>query len=232
MEKTMSLGYTLLRSAKRRKTICLQLGKDGRIVIRAPAFTPQAEIDEFFQTKAGWLRNRLRERENVQMAGPTRVFQDGEPFLFMGGSYPLQIATTESDFTGRLFFDSRRFLLRRDDVRQGREIFIAWYMEQAGIHLGERLNGFSRQLGLVPRDFRITSARSFWGSCSKADRLAFNWRLIMAPRPVIDYVIVHELQHLVEKNHSAAFWMRLARVIPDYGKQKRWLRENGLQLNL
>jgi len=229
----MNLGYTLLRSRKRQKTICLQLKKDGRIIIQAPFSTPKQEIDDFFRSKEQWVRKRLREREkNVREEIVPRIFQDGQTFFFMGACYPLQIEAESSHPPGRLLFDAQRFMLRRDDVWQGREFFIAWYMEQAGIHLGERLNGFSRQLGLVPRDFRITSARSFWGSCSKADRLAFNWRLIMAPRPVIDYVIVHELQHLVEKNHSAAFWMRVARVIPDYGKQKRWLRENGLQLNL
>jgi predicted metal-dependent hydrolase len=228
----MDLGYTLLRSRKRRKTISLQLGKDGRIVIRAPFFTPRQEIDAFFRAKEPWLRNRLQEREKVQAEHVPRSFTEGDTFFFLGEGYPLRIEPTESGFKGRLLFDSQCFMLQQEDIRQGREIFIAWYLQQAERHLGERLNGFSRQLGLVPRAFRITAAQSFWGSCSAADRLAFNWRLIMAPRPVIDYVIVHELQHLVEKNHSAAFWKRVALVLPNYGEQKRWLRKNGPRLNL
>lgn len=228
----MALGYTLLRSRKRRKTLCLQLDKDGRIVIRAPFFTPRQEIDEFFRTKEPWLRNRLREWEKIQAEGAPRSFSEGETFFFLGEGYPLRIEPAESGFKGRLLFDSQCFALQQDDIRRGREIFIAWYLKQAEKLLGERLKGFSRQLDLVPRAFRITAARSFWGSCSAADRLAFNWRLIMAPRPVIDYVIVHELQHLVEKNHSPAFWKRVALVLPDYGEQKRWLRKNGPRLNL
>jgi len=229
----MSLGYTLLRSRKRRKTICLQLKKDGQIVIRAPFFTPKQKIDDFFRTKEKWLRQRLREREEcIRKEDTPVIFQDGQTFLFMGGCYPLRIETAESDSKGMLLFDAQRFVLRQDGIRQDREIFIAWYMEQAEIHLGKSLESFSRQLDLTPRSFRITQARSFWGSCSAANRLAFNWRLIMAPRPVIDYVIVHELQHIVEKNHSAEFWRRVAAIIPDYGMHRLWLRKNGPRLTL
>jgi len=229
----MNLGYTLLRSRKRQKTICLQLKKDGRIIIQAPFSTPKQEIDDFFRSKEQWVRKRLREKEkNVREEIVPRIFQDGQTFFFMGACYPLQIEAESSHPPGRLLFDAQRFMLRRDDVWQGREFFIAWYMEQAEIHLEKRLHFFSRQLELAPRSFRITHARSFWGYCSAVNRLAFNWRLIMAPPPVIDYVIVHELQHIVEKNHSAEFWKRVAAVIPDYGLHRLWLRKNGSRLTL
>lgn len=227
----MHLGYTLLRSRKRKKTICLQLKQDGRIVIRAPFATPRQEIDAFFRTKEPWLRKRLREREEkVPQEGLPPLFQDGQIFLFLGAAYPLRIAGEPSTLPGRLRFDAHHFFLHRDDAHRGRELFGAWYWEQADIRLRERLDFFSRQLSLVPRGFRITRAKSFWGSCSAADRLAFNWRLIMAPGPVIDYVLIHELMHLAEKNHSAAFWQRVAAVLPDYGRQRLWLRQEGFRL--
>ncbi|SEM01905.1 hypothetical protein SAMN04489760_102189 [Syntrophus gentianae] len=226
------LGYTLLRSRNRRKTIYLQVGRDGRVVIRAPLFTPPEEIEDFFQRKTEWLMNRLRERERVLKESSPRAFMEGAAFLFLGNAYPLRIEPEKSAFRDSLLFDSQQFILAQSDLERGRAIFTAWYAEQAGIHLGERLREFSRQLDLVPQGFRITGAKSFWGSCSAANRLAFNWRLIMASPAVIDYVIVHELQHLVEKNHSPAFWKRVALVISDYEDQKRWLRRNGPRLNL
>ena len=229
----MDLGYTLLRSRRRRKTICLQLKRDGRIVIRAPFSTPKQEIDDFFRTKEEWLRQRIRERdERDHQEPPQKMYRDGQIFLFLGKSYPLRIETGNSDDRGVLLFDTQCFVLQRDDVRRGGEIFVAWYMEQAEIRLRERMDRFSRQLDLSPQGFRVTQAKSFWGSCSAENRLAFNWRLIMAPCPVIDYVIVHELQHIVEKNHSAEFWKRVAAVIPDYGPQRLWLRRNGPWLTL
>jgi len=228
----MDLSYTLLRSGKRRKTLCLQVARDGRIDIRAPLFTPQDEIEKFFLNKLDWLRDRLRKRDRLPEERSPRAFREGETFLFMGTAYPLRIEPADSALEGRLFFDSRHFVLGRSDPARGREIFTAWYEEQARRHIGERLEEFSRRLELFPRSFRITAARSFWGSCSAADRLAFNWRLIMAPCSVIDYVIVHELQHLAEKNHSPAFWKRVALVIPDYRDRKLWLRKNGSFLNL
>ncbi len=227
----MHLGYTLLRSRKRKKTICLQLKQDGRIVIRAPFATPRQEIDDFFRAKEPWLRKRLRQRkEEAPRESLPPPFQEGQTFLFLGAAYPLRIEGEPSTPPGRLRFDTRDFILHRDDVRQGRELFGAWYWAQADIRLRERLDFFSRQLALAPRGFRITRAKSFWGSCSAADRLAFNWRLIMAPQPVIDYVLVHELMHLVEKNHSKAFWQRVAAVLPDYGRQRFWLHREGFRL--
>ncbi|OPY10003.1 MAG: hypothetical protein A4E66_01655 [Syntrophus sp. PtaB.Bin001] len=228
----MNPGYTLLRSRRRRKTICLQLKKDGQVIIRAPFFTPRKEIDDFFRAKEIWLRNRLQKmRECALEPRSCRVYQKGETFFFLGNRFPLQIDISVSN-PGGLIFDNRRFVLQQDYIQRGREIFIAWYREQAEIHLGRRLNFFCSLLGFVSPDFRITSARSFWGCCSAKNRLAFNWRLIMAPLSVIDYVVVHELQHLSEKNHSAAFWSQVAAVIPDYGEHRRWLRKNGHLLDL
>lgn len=229
----MNPGYTLLRSRKRKKTICLQLKKDGQVIIRAPLFTPKKEIDDFFRAKEIWLQSRLQKmRECVQEPSSCRVYQNGETFFFLGKRFPLQIEASMANPPGRLIFGTGSFVLQQKDVEQGREIFTGWYMEQARIHLERRLNFFCKQLGLSPPDFRITAARSFWGSCSAANRLAFNWRLIMAPLPVIDYVIVHELQHLSEKNHSASFWKKVAAAIPDYGEHRRWLRKNGPLLDL
>lgn len=111
-------------------------------------------------------------------------------------------------------------------------MFLAWYREQAETTLGKRVSDLSSRLGLSARSFRISEAKSFWGCCSAKNRVSLNWRLIMAPWPVIDYVIVHELQHIVEKNHSADFWKRVAEVIPDYKQHKVWLRSNGVSLTL
>ncbi len=232
-EKRMNLDYTLLRSRKRKKTICLQLRNDGRMIIRAPFFTPEREIDYFFRSREEWLKQRIREKESrTDRKSTPKTFQNGELFLFLGTRYPLRITASETHPRGRPLFDDRHIILQRDDADQGREILTAWYMEQAETHFGQRLDFFSRQLNLVPTGFRITGARSFWGSCSASDRLAFNWRLIMAPRPVIDYVIVHELQHIVEKKHSVEFWKRVAAVIPDHRERRGWLRKNGSRLNL
>jgi hypothetical protein len=88
------------------------------------------------------------------------------------------------------------------------------------------------ELGLVYASLRITSARRRWGSCGPKGTLNFSWRLVMAPPPVIDYVIVHELAHLEIRNHSRLFWERVARWSPDYKQQQAWLKANGRLLSL
>jgi predicted metal-dependent hydrolase len=87
-------------------------------------------------------------------------------------------------------------------------------------------------MGLTCRSVRITDAKERWGSCNAAGSLNFAWRLVMAPPPVIDYVIVHELAHLVEMNHSQRFWGLVGRILPDYAVRRKWLRENEHLLTL
>ena len=111
-------------------------------------------------------------------------------------------------------------------------VFTAWYRTQARMVLTERVKFFARKYGFKVGKIRISSARTRWGSCSAKETLSFTWRLVMAPLDVIDYVVVHELCHLRELNHSKAFWARVEKILPDYKKRRRWLKDNGSKLRL
>jgi len=111
-------------------------------------------------------------------------------------------------------------------------VFTAWYRKQARNVLTERVEFFARKHGFKIGKIRVSSARTRWGSCSSKDTLSFTWRLVMAPLEVIDYVVVHELCHLKEMNHSKAFWTRVERILPDYKVHRKWLKENGVKLSL
>jgi predicted metal-dependent hydrolase len=112
------------------------------------------------------------------------------------------------------------------------ELLAAWYKDQARLILPERTNYFAHQFGLKVRSIRITSARTRWGSCSRLNALSFTWRLVMAPLEIIDYIVVHELAHIAEKNHSRAFWSQVERMLPDYHYRRKWLKNNGRLLDL
>jgi len=113
-----------------------------------------------------------------------------------------------------------------------RHYFICWYKKKARQHLSDRVDFYCNMLRLEAGGIRITSAESRWGSCSEDNRLSFSFRLIMAPPQVIDYVVVHELMHIREKNHSSKFWDLVIEVIPDYKTHRRWLREHQRHFNL
>mgnify|MGYP003830170425 FL=1 len=216
----------MVRSKKRKKTITLTVRQDGKIVIHAPYRTPMKEIDGFFESKKAWVQDKLAEQERRKGAeGEKKQFAPGELFLYLGDFYPLEIRDTDGAHQPLVLLYGV-FLLDRDKVETAREHFVRWYRKRAGEVIAERLGRWIRHLQLVPEGITITGAQHRYGSCSSKNRLSFSWRLIMAPYEVIDYVIVHELAHIKEKNHSRRFWDVVASVFPDYRKQRGWLREN------
>ena len=218
--------YVLVRSKKRKRTISLQLKKDGYAVIHAPWRTSRGEIEDFFKSKKTWLEEKRGEVEKRNRESVPRSFVAGEDFLFLGMPRRLEIEDGGNGLAP-LTFSGGCFLLKRTDVSRARELFTAWYQRRAEEYIAQRLGDFGRRLSLQPRGMKLSDARSRWGSCTHDNRLLFSWRLIMAPPSVIDYVVVHELTHMREKSHSRRFWGLLAGTIPGYEKEKEWLHENG-----
>ena len=130
-----------------------------------------------------------------------------------------------------LHFDNSFYLLR-DYLPVARDVFINWYKERAYEKIKERVKFYAQKRGLKYNRINITNAEKRWGSCSAKGNLNFSWRLIMAPLPVIDYVVVHELVHLVERNHTREFWAKVKLLMPDYEKYRSWLKEKGYLLTL
>jgi len=223
-------SYQLKRSKRRRRTISLQIKEEGKIVISAPHHTPKWEVEKFIKEKQLWINNKISEKEKQTKEAEKR-FLSGERFLYLGEWYPLEIH--EFDHKGpplRLFFG--KFILNKDHVEGARDLFIRWYQREAKEKIVERIDYYCRKLRLFPEGIRITNARFRWGSCSRDNRLSFSWRMIMASLTVIDYILIHELVHFREKNHSKRFWTTLESILPDYKKHRLWLKENGHLLQL
>jgi predicted metal-dependent hydrolase len=227
----LELNYLLVRSKKRKKTISLQVRKDGSVVIQAPWRTSGSDIDSFFHSKQEWILKKIGQREKIRGTNDARKFISGETFLYLGTSYPL-IVNSGNNGNCPLIFSSRRFILGREYVHQAKALFIDWYREEARSHIEERIRHFSDIFKLYPGRIRIGSAISRWGSCSSGNHLSFTWRLVMAPGSVIDYVVAHELAHIKEKNHSNRFWNLVERAVPDYRVHRLWLRQKGHLLNV
>ena len=110
---------------------------------------------------------------------------------------------------------------------QAAQLFEQWYRQQARTVFTERVELYAQKYGFEYAKIRISSARTRWGSCSSKGTLSFTWRLVMAPLEIVDYVVVHELSHLREHNHSKAFWAQVAAILPDYKSRRKWLKVNG-----
>jgi len=218
------LKYQLIRSKRRRKTLSLRIKEDGEIILYVPHRTPEDEIERFFEKHRSWICRKMAEKEG-SVRRPEKSFLPDEKFFYLGEAYPLEIHDG-MDERRPLTLSFGKFILRKDRIEEARNLFISWYKKEAKEKLSERINYYSNRLQLTPQGIKITSAQSRWGSCSRDNRLCFSWRIIMTPLGVLDYVLIHELAHIKEKNHSKRFWDYLGSILPDYKEHRRWLREH------
>ncbi len=212
-----------------RTTIALIVRRDGKLIVRAPYRTPDAQILRFIEEKADWVRAKQAEAQERLAQAVSKEFISGEHFFYLGEPYPLEIISRAQP---NLTLENGRFLLSQNALLRGKEVFTGWYKQQARQVLEERARDYAARYHLAYDRIKITSARTRWGSCSARGTLSFPWRLVMAPLPVIDYVVIHELAHLVEKNHSKRFWEKVRSMMGEYKTYIDWLKTNGQQLNI
>ena len=157
-----------------------------------------------------------------------RQYVDGECFLYLGKEITLRIVP---DGKSALVMDGV-LKLTKPAQPQALSVFETWYKKQARKVITERVQFYARKYGFKVAKIRISSARTRWGSYSSKGTLSFTWRLVMAPLEIIDYVVVHELCHSKELNHSKAFWAQVESILPYYKRRRKWLKENGAKLRL
>jgi predicted metal-dependent hydrolase len=220
--------YELIRSRRRRRTLSLRLTPEGRVVIRAPWRLPREAIDAFFAARKKWIERKRKDRTERPSERPAPL-GDGSTVLYLGNPYPLQM-TREGIGRRAVRFNGAAFELFHPNTRRPEDLLAAWFREEARRLLPPRVDFLGRAFHLFPKGIRITGARTRWGSCSAVDRVSLSWRLLMAPLKIIDYVILHELAHLREKNHSKRFWTFLETLHPDWRESRQWLKRHGAAL--
>lgn len=206
----------------------MQVMPDSTLIVRAPRRVPLGLIDKMIRDKLPWILEKQRKARETYRPPRTRGFAHGEAFLCLGQWHKLCVRENPEP----LSFDGREFVLSDKHVSEARGLFESWYRRYAFGVLSERVLYYARQAGLQFRNIRMTGARKRWGSCAMNGNLNFSWRLVMAPMNVVDYVVVHELAHLVEHNHSKKFWRNVELMFPEYRQAKAWLRDNHYSLDV
>jgi predicted metal-dependent hydrolase len=212
----------------RRKTIAIIVDRDGALVVRAPLKASTRQIQELVEKKEQWIRSKQEFVKTVYPSAKSKVYQDGEEFLYLGKSYPLRIVDKIKPaviLDGYFYVDKKR-------LSNAELIMTRWYKDQARQVLTARTSQFASLWLYHFGRIKITSANTRWGSCNSKGTLCFTWRLVMAPLPIIDYVVVHELVHLIHKNHRKEFWRQVETILPDYKQSIQWLKLNGAMLQL
>ena len=212
----------------KRKTIALQVTDDAKLVVRAPFNADDDTIIEIVLKHRRWIEEKKKEIEARDPKLSRKEFVDGEGFLYLGRYYKLNIVDDQSE---PLKFEGA-FYLSRYVLPHAQETFMQWYKNKALEKISERAGLYAKKRGFKYNKIKITNAQKRWGSCSFKGNLNFSWRLIMAPLPVLDYVVIHEHVHLEERNHAKSFWDKVKTLMPDYEIHSNWLLKNGYLLNL
>lgn len=207
----------------RRRTLCIQINSKGRVIVRAPLKIAQKVINEFISNKQTWIettRKRILTEARVSLQPE---FVEGGRFLFFGESYPLLVADYETRHVqfnqGKFFIDGRKLSRAREEMEK-------WYRQQALDYCEMRTRELAAVMGVAIERVRVSGARKRWGSCSGNGTISFAWRIIMAPKNIIDAVIIHELAHVSIRNHSRRFWQCVEKWDPDFKSARKWLRVN------
>ena len=227
------IDYQLLPGTDR-KTTDIVIERDGVVTVRPPkGFTPE-QVDAVVESKRMWIYRNLAEWRDLNAASVVREWVNGETFFYLGRSYRLALVAEQD---GDLLLKKGRFNLRRSLIEQGGEAaakkaFESFYCEKGVNRISERVAYYAPKVGVRPTGTAVKELGYRWASCTKNDALCFHWKCMMAPPKIIDYMVVHELCHLWQRNHTDAFWNEVDKVMPDFGERKMWLKKHGAGLNL
>ena len=236
MGKIDGLEYRLRRS--NRKSMGLSIERDGDVMVRVPHKAKLKDIEKFIAEKRIWIYQKLARKKALNREKPKREFVNGQGFLYLGRSYRLKFVDNSEIKPGRsskaapLRLWRDHFELAQSEKANARNHFVSWYRKQIKNQLKERIPRYDKRIGVTIKDVRISDLGHRWASCGRNGVVNFNWRSVMAPVWVFDYILVHEMVHMIERGHTDRFWHLVTRVIPDYEEHVRWLNENGADLDL
>jgi predicted metal-dependent hydrolase len=226
--------YTLLKT--KRKTIGIIIDRNGEVRVHAPFRASKKQIYEVVQKRADWVERIVNEIKARNSKLICRQFVGGEKILYLGREYTLEILEKDSGKPEVLVREDTVSVcispgLPGEDRKQAvKEALTKWYRQRFSEIVNERVEKYSLQLKAAPCKVAIKDQKTMWGSCSKKGNINLNWKLVMAPVEIIDYVIVHELCHLKVMSHSKEFWNLVASVLPNCEKSRKWLKANGYML--
>jgi predicted metal-dependent hydrolase len=222
-----------------RTSLGISIERDGSVIVNAPQDVDSTAIEKFVSSKRLWIHQKLTYKKETNKEKIRRDFVNGQGFLYLGKSYRLRLIKYGANTADKkakdsccLRFNHGYFELSASEQFRAREHFVNWYKNKTEEQLKARLPRYVGRIGAEVKGFRVLDLGNRWASCGAKGMLNFNWRTVMAPIWVFDYILVHELAHMIQKGHTKKFWGIVARVISDYQEHEAWLQDHGVELDI
>jgi len=236
--KQRKIPFELRRSA-RAKRMRIQIELDTpKLVLIAPRYAMDFQIKSFLKRQEDWIEKGWIKVEKKAVLRPKHTYQDGDTYFYFGEALSLKLIPSLSWKTkvrvnkDKLEISLHKAISKTDGKKAIKKAVQEFYKAKATEVIHDRLEFFNEHYSFKFNRVSFRNQKTRWGSCSSKKNLNFNWRLIMAPIEIIDYVVAHELSHLKHMNHSAAFWKTVGETISDYKERKKWLKDNSYLLSI
>jgi predicted metal-dependent hydrolase len=217
-----------VRRSPRRRSVQITVDRGGELLLAAPDVCSTRAMEEFVRERRFWIYTKLAEKEALGPEIRRKEYVSGEGFPYLGRSYRLLLVDGPQEVPVKL--EQGRLKMRRADAPRGREHLVRWYSEHAQPWLEVRVQRLRDRLGVEPGGVLVQDLGFRWGSCGKTRKLNFHWRTILLPPGLVEYVVAHEVVHLLHQHHGPAFWTRLGRLMPDHEERRARLRALGPSL--
>lgn len=226
------------RRSPRAKRLRLQVNHDGQFRLTVPRFTSDAFVHQFIEENSHWIIKQQIRLKKVAVRRPAPTYLNGDTFYYFGEKVELVVRPCVQKRPTIKVREDKMMITLHSQVPKAKGVELVkktiekFYRQKAEEVIHDRLQHYNEIYGFKYNKVTLRNQQTRWGSCSSKGNLNFNWRLIMAPIEVIDYVVVHELCHLKEMNHSRRFWALVEKTFPDHKKWRKWLKEKAYLLNL
>ena len=222
-----NIKFTYAQS--KRKTASLFVERDGSIHLIAPEHLGIEEIEEIIREKKSWIFKSIAEWKDLNAVRINREYINGEGFLYFGRTYRLRVTETTDT---KLTLKDGQFAISKDQLKHATQLFRTFYREKGIEKITERVSYYKDKMGVLLNEIKVMELGNRWASCTPDGNVNFHWKCTMAPLTVLDYIVVHELTHLIHTNHTQEFWNVVDKVMPDYRSRMEWLRFNGAKLDI
>ena len=232
------LGFDYQLRLSNRKTAAIEI-KHGVVTVAAPKHASKEQLHQWVAAKSNWILKKIEQHRTQALTTPKRQYTEDEIWSFMGHDYSLKIIYNkrakpfilDNDIFVCLNFAEKKY--STDQQQQKIKLHLTnWYKDSARDYMVHKTQQLASKLGKRISNVQFRRTKTKWGHCTSRGIIQYNWLIMMAPEPIIDYLIAHEVSHLVHPNHSPKFWQLVVQLNPDFKKHKQWLLQHGHSMDI